>query len=94
MKKPLVLALPLVVVLAGAIGGYFALVAPRSTSDVAAHLTWVEFKWPFAIDQWGTGRAFACTAADCGAEVRLYIRAKLVPAIARLASQMTATSIA
>jgi hypothetical protein len=77
VRKPLVLALSLVVVLAGAIGGYFALVAPRSMSDVAAHLTWVEFKWPFAIDQWGTGRAFACTAADCGGEVRLYIRAKL-----------------
>ena len=77
MKKPLVLALPLVAALAGAIGGYFALVAPRSMSDAAARPTWVEFKWPFAIDQWGTGRAFACTAADCGAEVRLYIRAKL-----------------
>ena len=38
---------------------------------------WVELRWPFAIDQWGTGRAFACKATDCGAEVRLYIRAKL-----------------
>jgi hypothetical protein len=46
-------------------------------SDAAAPPTWVEFKWPFAIDQWGTGRAFACTAVDCGAEVKLYIRAKL-----------------
>ena len=34
-------------------------------------------KWPFPIDQWGTGRAFACKAADCGAEVNLYLRAKL-----------------
>ena len=29
------------------------------------------------MDQWGTGRAFACKAADCGAEVSLYLRAKL-----------------
>jgi hypothetical protein len=60
------LALPLVAALAGAIGGYFALVAPSSMSDAAARPTWVEFKWPFAIDQSGTGRAFACTAVDCG----------------------------
>ena len=38
---------------------------------------WVEVKWPFPIDQWGTGRAFACSAADCGAEAELYLRAKL-----------------
>jgi hypothetical protein len=34
-------------------------------------------KWPYAIDQWGTGRAFTCKAADCGIEVKLYLRAKL-----------------
>ena len=42
--------------------GYFALVAPAPARRV-----WAELKWPFAIDQWGTGRAFACTAVDCGA---------------------------
>jgi hypothetical protein len=34
-------------------------------------------KWPFPLDQWGTGRAFVCRAADCGGEVNLYLRAKL-----------------
>ena len=34
-------------------------------------------KWPFPLDQWGTGRAFRCGAADCGAEVSLYLRPKL-----------------
>ena len=29
------------------------------------------------MDQWGKGKAFRCTAADCGAEVNLYIRAKI-----------------
>jgi hypothetical protein len=38
---------------------------------------WSEVTWPFPMDQWGTGRAFACKAADCGAEVKLYLRAKL-----------------
>ncbi len=25
---------------------------------------WVEVAWPFPLDQWGTGRAFRCGAAD------------------------------
>ena len=38
---------------------------------------WSEAKWPFPIDQWGTGRAFVCVAKDCGTEVALYIRPKI-----------------
>jgi hypothetical protein len=38
---------------------------------------WVEAKWPFPMDQWGEGKAFECKAADCGAEINLYIRAKI-----------------
>jgi hypothetical protein len=38
---------------------------------------WTEVKWPFPLDQWGTGRAFQCRAADCGSEINLYLRAKL-----------------
>jgi hypothetical protein len=68
--------------LAAAAAGYFALVPPspadKGTGDPsAARPVWTEVKWPFPIDQWGTGRAFACKAADCGAEVKLYLRAKL-----------------
>src|SRR5262245_24506345 len=29
------------------------------------------------MDQWGKGKAFACNAADCGTEVKLFIRAKI-----------------
>jgi hypothetical protein len=76
------LALALAAGLAGAIVGYVAAVAPISMTKVAggtvaARPLWAEVKWPFPIDQWGTGRAFLCTAADCGAETRLYLRAKL-----------------
>ena len=53
----------------------------RQPSDAAKSGTrsanWAEVKWPFPLDQWGTGRAFRCKAADCGAEVNLYLRAKL-----------------
>jgi len=38
---------------------------------------WSEEQWPFPIDQWGTGRAFKCTADQCGSEVRLYLRPKI-----------------
>src|SRR5450432_3953884 len=38
---------------------------------------WIETKWPFLMDQWGEGKAFQCKAADCGAELNLYIRAKI-----------------
>ena len=42
-----------------------------------ADLIWNETKWPFLMDQWGEGRSFQCKAADCGAELNLYIRAKI-----------------
>ena len=38
---------------------------------------WTEVKWPFLLDQWGTGRAFACLPADCGAKIAVYIRPKI-----------------
>jgi hypothetical protein len=80
MKKSAGLALVLAAGLAGAIG--VALLAPRPAGQVTGDASdtrplWVETKWPFPMDQWGTGRAFACKAADCGAEAKLYLRAKL-----------------
>jgi hypothetical protein len=38
---------------------------------------WATEKWPFPIDQWGTGQAFGCAAERCGGEVHLYLRAKI-----------------
>ncbi len=53
-----------------------ALVAHTGNSaDGAAAPTrpvWNEMPWPFPIDQWGKGKAFACKAADCGTEVTIY----------------------
>jgi hypothetical protein len=36
---------------------------------------WTETKWPFLLDQWGVGKAFACT--DCGGKVEVYVRPKI-----------------
>lgn len=45
--------------------------------DSAPRPVWSEVAWPFPVDQWGKGKAFRCTHADCGAEVALYLRAKI-----------------
>jgi hypothetical protein len=49
----------------------------RASLPETARAAWSEVKWPFPIDQWGTGRAFRCRAADCGADIDLYLRPKL-----------------
>ncbi len=36
---------------------------------------WAEARWPFLLDQWGTGKAFACI--ECGAKVVVYVRPKI-----------------
>src|SRR6202000_766147 len=36
---------------------------------------WAEARWPFLLDQWGTGKAFVC--ADCGTKVEVYVRPKI-----------------
>jgi hypothetical protein len=81
--KPARLTLTLVAGLAGAIAGCFAFIGPhrlvgKMAGDASvARPVWIEVKWAFPMDQWGTGRAFVCKASDCGSEVNLYLRAKL-----------------
>ncbi|HEY7661891.1 MAG TPA: hypothetical protein VH934_02085 [Xanthobacteraceae bacterium] len=81
MTKLVVSTLALAAVLAAA-AGYVALVPPHPADtaaggSAAARPLWTEVQWPFPMDQWGTGRAFACKAADCGSAVALYLRSKL-----------------
>jgi hypothetical protein len=54
-----------------------AVVLFGSAADRAPHPVWTEVAWPFPTDQWGRGKAFRCKPADCGAEVHLYLRAKI-----------------
>jgi hypothetical protein len=56
---------------------YFAPVLPGMGSAHAIHPVWTETKWPFPMDQWGLGKAFQCKAADCGSDLKLYIRSKI-----------------
>jgi len=48
-----------------------------SSAAAAIRPVWTEARWPFAMDQWGRGKAYQCKAADCGVEVNLYLRAKI-----------------
>jgi hypothetical protein len=80
MNKLVALAIFAALACAVATAGFLAvrLLQPAG-NEVAtpAGPVWNEAKWPFLVDQWGTGRAFNCKPADCGTEVKLYLRAKL-----------------
>jgi len=65
-----------------ALSAFFAALAlaPDARTAIGAapvHPVWNEVAWPFPMDQWGKGKAFACKAADCGSDVTVYIRAKI-----------------
>jgi hypothetical protein len=81
MKRTTVITAVVAFALGGLAGAVALLAWPlpnRSAVEVApSHPVWAEVQWPFPIDEWGKGKAFRCTAADCGAEVNLYIRAKI-----------------
>jgi len=65
-------------VLAGALA-FFAWPMPGRGGAAAtpSHPVFSEVEWPYPTDEWGKGKAFRCGAADCGAEVKLYVRAKI-----------------
>lgn len=77
MRKP---ATILSIVAAFALGGLvsaYAVLAPKGDNAGPLHPVWHQVSWPFAMDQWGKGTAFRCDAADCGADISLYLRAKV-----------------
>jgi hypothetical protein len=81
MKKTTALAAVAAFVLGGLVGA-FAFLGPALPNRggvvlAPSHPAWTEVAWPFPMDEWGKGKAFRCTAADCGAETHLYIRAKI-----------------
>ncbi len=73
-RAGIVVALGMAGVLAG---DSMTLGAGQQPADAGKPAAWSEVKWPFPLDQWGVGRAFRCPAADCGADISLYLRAKL-----------------
>lgn len=50
---------------------------PRQSDAATVTPAWTEAPWPFLMDQWGKGTTFYCKAADCGAEIVLYLRPKI-----------------
>ena len=71
-----------VAIVAASVGS--VLVAMLAWSGVSQHAAatatapvWTEMAWPFPTDPWGKGKAFRCKASDCGAEVNVYLRAKI-----------------
>ncbi len=80
MKKVITIAVVAGFVFGGLAGAFAYVGWPllnRGTFVAPSHPVWTEVQWPFASDEWGKGKAFRCGAADCGAEVNLYIRAKI-----------------
>jgi hypothetical protein len=73
MHARALLAVPLAALLASDMSATGS--ATRPPDD--APTVWTEVEWPFRMDQWGRGRAFRCAAAHCGAELDLYLRAKV-----------------
>jgi hypothetical protein len=69
--------------LVAALGLAFAALAASDAATIGLPVAsprypvWHEVKWPFALDEWGIGRAFRCAPTDCGTEVNLYLRAKI-----------------
>jgi hypothetical protein len=69
-----------VAALAAATGGiaiWRSAASPDGSDRARDSSTWTEVAWPFPVDQWGAGKAFACGQAYCGSEVQVYLRAKL-----------------
>src|SRR4051812_6228628 len=65
-----------VVLVAGIAGSVLFFAAPPPV-DTHREPVWNDAAWPFPIDQWGQGWAYQCKAADCGVEVKLYLRPKI-----------------
>ena len=61
MRKSLI---PTLALLAFGAGAALCFAAAPSRQPVAEiHAVWSTANWPFAMDQWGPGKAFTCTAA-------------------------------
>jgi hypothetical protein len=64
-------------IITGAVAAFCAALTPGPQAAAERHPVWSPAKWPFAMDQWGTGTAFSCKASDCGSDINLYLRPKI-----------------
>jgi hypothetical protein len=87
-RTPLAIGIAAMIVVAGS-AAVWGLRAPVSHSEStggspsadgvtsAMEPAWAETKWPFLLDQWGTGKAFVCRPAECGVKIEVFIRPKI-----------------
>jgi len=77
IKRLLTIAIALLLILAALAfidnPRWFRTLAAQSSGGAP----WRAAAWPFAADAWPEGRAYHCDAANCGAELDLYIRPKI-----------------
>jgi hypothetical protein len=78
MSKRIVTAAAAVVAAAIGCAAFLAAGPAADTARTSPRVpVWTEAVWPFPVDQWGGGWAFQCKAADCGTDVKLYLRPKI-----------------
>ena len=80
LRTSTVIAMAAAFILGGAVGAMALLPSgslPIGQSASTGKPVWAEIAWPFLNDEWGQGKAFQCKAMHCGAEVYLYLRAKI-----------------
>jgi hypothetical protein len=77
-RTPLATGIAAMIVIAGS-AAVWGLRAPAARTELAAAMepAWAETKWPFLLDQWGTGKAFVCQPADCGVKIEVFVRPKI-----------------
>jgi hypothetical protein len=68
-------AWPVIAAMVLSLGGVSAIAAYEMAPHRAG--AWQEIAWPFPRDGWPAGRAFRCGAAECGADLEVYLRPKL-----------------
>ena len=77
MRKLAIISVVAALLLGTAAAALAWLRPPQHATAAAGSPVWTEVAWPFPLDPWGKGKAFRCKAGDCGAEVNVYVRAKL-----------------
>lgn len=63
-----------------ALGALLLVIGVRAASSIGLaepQPKFTEVKWPFMLDQWGTGHAYRCAPEACGVEVNVFVRAKI-----------------
>ncbi len=65
------------VLLVVAIVGMRAPAGPGPSAPGEPEPGWREIAWPLPVDPWWPSKAYTCAGKTCGAEVTLYVRAKI-----------------